>query len=78
MDMIEKIEAALKKDRGCLCAWYEHCETCSSFSAYNKLREEIREAIHGPAPKPTLEDYGRVIVLNADDIFFKVKGEDHV
>lgn len=66
--LLSAIDALIQKDRGCLCGTFERCEVCNSHSYFNRLRDEIYEVIHGPRPKPAIEDYGRTISISMPDL----------
>ena len=70
-ELLEKIKELLDKNCGCMCAWYERCELCDPNSAYNRLREKIREVAFGPLPQVTLNDYGKTITISRTDIEYK-------
>lgn len=63
-DIKNKINRILEKERRCLCGHREWCEVCDPHSQFNQLREEIYTVVNGPRPKPTLEDYGRIVEIN--------------
>ena len=66
--IIKEIEAVIDKRSRCLCAFYENCEICDSMGQYNILRNQIKECIYGPSPKPTLNDYERSVKFTLNDL----------
>jgi len=67
--LLAAIEAEIAPTAGnCLCGRGEWCEIFDSTSQYNRLRKRIKEIIHGPEAKPTLDDYGRSLTISAEDI----------
>ncbi len=56
----------------CMCGSRESCEWCSSFSAFNQLRDKLRhlsaELRGKPITPPTLEDYGATISIPLKDL----------
>ena len=66
---LELIKSIVLEGTGsCLCGSRESCEVCDHYSYYNKLRDKVLEAIDGPKPKLTLEDYGRITKIKMEDI----------
>lgn len=69
IDQLKKLEAikALLKETpfSCLCGHFESCEICNPYSGQNKLRDQILNIIEPKKPM-TVEDYGKVVVLEKD------------
>lgn len=65
-ELLNDIDLVTQKPGNCLCTWYESCEACDPNSRYNKLRKVIREILHGPDPRPSVEDYGKIIELRKE------------
>jgi len=66
---ISALKALLERHTGCMCSFFEHCELCSSFSQYYRLKEEIWALIYGPEPELTAAGYGKSIQLSRDEIY---------
>jgi hypothetical protein len=61
--MTNHIKAILSRNLGCLCGTFESCALCDQYSALNRMRKEVLEAIRGTGAPKTAADYGKIYLL---------------
>jgi hypothetical protein len=61
--MINAIEKILSTTPKCLCGTFESCDLCDQYSALNRMRKEVLEAIRGTGAPKTAADYGKIYLL---------------